>query len=187
MKRALNRQKIDEVYQFYLEYGFDHTTDEIVAEMGISKKTFFNRYISKENSVLLAVQHWQTLMQERFREKAVECNHSVEELLMFVWEMHYLKEHENNFFQYAKEHGVFLSPQSPVLSILDTIIKKGIRHYHFNENINIEHYSKFLMYNLSHYVFDNEDKAQNIHYILSPLLTERGVELLEDVDMMLFL
>lgn len=187
MRRALSQQKIEAIFQYYLSNGFNHTTDEITLGMGISRKTFFNRYISKAHSNTLAIQHWHSLIQERFREKAVECNHPVEEILLFIWEIHNLKEKEYSFFEYEMQKNLISSNQSPFLSMLGNIIKKGIRRYHFQEDINIELYSQYLMHNLCHYVVHNENKEQLIKYLLYPLLTERGQELLEDVDVMLFL
>ncbi len=187
MKRPLNPQKLEDIFQYYLENGFEHTTDEIVASMGVSRKTFFNRYVSKLQSVEMANAYWFSRVQERFREKILECNHPVEELLMYIWEIHYIRENEQVFFQHGRDMNLFVTEEAPFMSMLASIIQKGIRCYHFQEDINVELYSVYLLQNLSHYTFQNEDRVQIIRYMLLPLLTERGLELLDDVDVLSFL
>ena len=182
MKRPLNQQKTFDIFHYYLKNGFDHTTDEIVAAMGISRKTFFNRYEGKAQSVEIARQYWHTCIQERFREECLECNHPVEELLLFVWEMRNIRETEGTLFQYELEHNLFTDDDSPFMSILDTVIQKGIRNYHFQENINIPLYSSFFLHNICGYEGWDNNMEQIIRYLLLPLLTERGMELLDDAD-----
>lgn len=183
MKRPLNQQKTYDIFHYYLKNGFDHTTDEIVAGMGISRKTFFNRYEGKAQSVEIARQYWHTVIQERFRERSLECNHPVEELLLFVWEMRNIRNTEATFFHYELEHNLFADDDSPFMSILDTLIQKGIRQYHFQEDINIPLYSTFFLHNICVEVNLGLNQEQIIRYLLLPLLTERGMELLNDVDM----
>ena len=183
MKRPLNQQKTFDIFHYYLKNGFDHTTDEIVAAMGISRKTFFNRYEGKAQSVEIARQFWHTCIQDRIREKSLECNHPVEELLLFIWEMRNIRKTEGTFFQYALQHKLFTSDDSPFMSILSTLIQKGIRQYHFQEDINIPLYSTFFLHNVCVEEDLGLNQDQVIRYLLLPLLTERGMELLNDVDM----
>lgn len=184
---ARDTQKSDDLYNYYLQNGFQHSIDEIADSLHISHKTFFNRYESKQASINATMMRWHQEFQERYRKKCLLCNHTVEELLLFIWEFRNSLIHEAPFCQYDIENKFLYSAQAPFLSILDNIIKKGIRCYHFYENSNIEAYSKFLLFNLSHYPFYNDAKEQNIRYLLSPLLNERGKTLLEEMDLLFFL
>lgn len=179
----LKPHKINVLYHYYLKNGFQCTTDEIVAGMHISKKTFFNRYWDKENSIVLAMRYWRQLVRERFRNKCLLCNHSVEELVLFIGELHWLKEQETPYYEYEYSHNGFLSPESPFLGMLDHILDHGIRCYHFQEDIDKDTYSKFLLFNLTNYCFIQNDSELLIHYLLSPLLTERGQTLFEEINL----
>ena len=74
----ISKKKIEELSKYYLRHGFDHSTDEIVDGMNISRKTFFNRYKSKDNSVQMVLDAWYDNIRDRFQEKAAQCNHAVD-------------------------------------------------------------------------------------------------------------
>ena len=93
---TLNK-KTEELFQFYLNSGFNHTIDEILTGLSISRKTFFNRYGSKKESVEMCITFWHEKVKERFRSKTLMCNHVVEELVMFGWEMQLLRRNEYCF------------------------------------------------------------------------------------------
>lgn len=177
-----SKQKIEELYQFYLTNGFEHTVDEIMEGLKISRKTFFNRYENKSASVDLCVQYWHEKVQERFRSKSLMCNHVVEELVLFSWEMHLLRRKESYFFKHDIEMGLVFTDKAPFMSMLKTIILKGKRCYHFQEDIDVELYSRYLLNILVKMEFLDSEHSQIMHYILSPLLTERGMELLREMD-----
>ncbi len=184
---SLSKKKIDDLTRFYLRYGFAHTTEETARHLGISHKTFFNRYTSKEESVRLVLENWYADIRVRFMEKAGQCNHAVEELLHFVYEIRYIRQEEAVFFEYAVAHGLFLSGEAPFRSILSEVIRDGIRHYQFREDLNVDLYGRFLLCNLSHYHYMEEDKEDILRYLVSPLLSQRGWALLEEMDVASFL
>jgi len=178
----LSKKKIEALFQYYLLNGFNHTIDDILIGLSISRKTFFNRYLSKKQSVELCVTYWHEIVQERFRLKSLQCNHVVEELVVFGWEMQMLVADESCFFKYDVENGFLISDRSPFMSMLGSIISKGIRSYHFQKSINVELYSKYLLNMFAHLEFAEREQPQVIRYLLAPLLTERGVELLDEME-----
>lgn len=178
----ISQKKIEELSQFYLKNGFDHSTDEIVEGLNISRKTFFNRYKSKENSVKMAVDFWYDHIQHRFQEKIVLCNHAVEELLQFGYELHYVRTTERHFFHYLIDHNLFASKDSPFVIILANIIRKGIQHYQFKEDVNENLYARYAMNNIAHYIYQDGEKEEIVRYILSPIVTNRTMALLKELD-----
>lgn len=184
---AISKSKIEFLYQYYLQNGIDHTVDEIVVAIGVAPKTFFNRYESKAHSIDLAIKYWHSIISERFRMKMLQCNHAVEELFFFILEMQLMRKNEKVYFQLENEDHKFCTTETPVRNILDSILKKGIRHYQFDESIDRDAYSSFLIQNVCDYLPIAENKEQAIRYMLLPLLTERGQELLEELDIQCFI
>ena len=44
---SLPKHKIEPLAHYYLLNGFDHSAEEIADKIGVSRKTFFNRYQAK--------------------------------------------------------------------------------------------------------------------------------------------
>lgn len=180
---SLPPHKIKGLFYCYLDNGFSHTVDEIAKYMHISRKTFFNRYHDKENSVALAIRYWHLLLQDRFRRKCFQCNHSVEEIMLFISELHWMKENESSYYAYEFQRDGFWSPEAPFLAMLNHIFDNGIRCYHFQASLDRAVYSRFLLYNLTHYFFVQNNRDQVVQYLLKPLLTERGEMLFREINM----
>lgn len=183
----ITKKKIEDLSQYYLRNGFDHSTDEIVEWMNISRKTFFNRYKSKENSVQMVLEAWYDNIRERFQEKAAQCNHAVEELVQFGYEMHYIRHTEHIFYQHVKAHYLLLREDLPFVQILAGILRNGINHYQFKEELNEVVYAKYVMNNISNYNYTEAEREEVIHYLLAPILTERTTMLLKELDFVNFI
>ena len=179
---TISKKKIDDLAQYYLQNGFDHSTDEIVEGMNISRKTFFNRYRSKENSVKLVLDAWYDNIWERFQEKAVQCNHAVEELVQYGYELHYIRHTERVFYQYAKTHNLLHHEDLPFVKILAGILHNGITHYQFKEELNEILYAKYVMNNIANFNYTDSESEEIIFYLLSPILTERTTILLKELE-----
>lgn len=175
-------KKVEELFQYYKKNGFNHITDEIVEGMSISRKTFFNRYKSKENSVLMVINYWFDNIRERFHEKTMQCNHAVEELLQFGYEIHYIRNKEKYLYQYVKQKDLLLSSECPLVSILAGIIQKGINHYQFKEDVSSHLYAMFVVNNIAHYPFSNEEQEEIVRFLLAPIVTERTKELMKELN-----
>ncbi len=186
-KRLSRREeKIFDLYQFYLRYGFDHTIDQISNLMGIGRKTFYNRYKNRENSIRMALRFAHQQFVQQYEEKEVYCNHSVEELVLFVYEFQRFAKSNNYYFLYDREHGLFTTDAAPFKSLLESIIEKGRRFYHINESVDLETFFLFFFFSLSNYVIYAQKQAVLLRYILAPLLNERGLELLDELDLEVF-
>lgn len=181
-KMSRKEEKVKDLYTFYLNYGFDHTIEEISDWMHIRRKTFYNRYISKENSIQQALQISHQQFVERFTEQRLHCNHSVEELVLFVWEFQRFAQQENVYFQYDMENRLFCSAEAPFKSIFESVVRKGLRCYHIKEDVDMETYVDYFFVTLSYYTLGGKLSGNILQYILCPLLNERGLELLGELN-----
>ncbi|MDR1345752.1 MAG: hypothetical protein LBK03_03515, partial [Bacteroidales bacterium] len=66
-------------------------------------------------------------------------------------------------------------------SLLETLIDTGINQGYFEE-INIENYSKLLLYNIINVFIIENYPFGCFSYILMPLLTEKGKKILNVID-----
>ena len=64
-----------------------------------------------------------------------------------------------------------------------SIIRKGLRSYHIREDIDATAYSNFFYANMSMYVLSGHTQSAILRYVLMPLLNERGMELLEELNL----
>ncbi len=176
-----SEDKIKVLYEYYLLHGFKHSVDVVAKELGISHMTFFNRYGSKENAIGMAHDYWYQTILKRFQEKQSQCNHPVEEILFFVGEIMNMNCLENVYLQYEREHITALSPGLPYVSVLHSIIETGIQKYQFKEDLDIETYIRFFLYNVSNRPLMHEKRETVVRYLLMPLLNERGMDLLSEM------
>lgn len=179
---SISQKKIEDLLQYYLQNGFNHSTDEIVEGLNISRKTFFNRYISKENSVKMVLDAWYNNIRERFQGKAAQCNHAVEKLVLFGYEIHYIRHTEHIFFQHIEALGLLDSKDLPFVQILADILRDGINHYQFNERTDEVLYAKYIMNTISKYKYTTAERKEITRFLLSPILTERTISLLKELD-----
>ena len=175
-------KKTEALFNYYLHHGFDCTTHEIVAGLDISRKTFFNRYKNKEHSIQMVINYWFENIRERFREKTTQCNHAVEELLQFGYEIHYIRSKETHLYHYVQQNELLASSECPLVSILAGIIQKGINHYQFKEDVNSNLYALFVVNNIVHYPFSNEEQEEIVRFLLAPIVTERTKELMKELN-----
>lgn len=184
---GINNQKIRDLHHYYLSNGFNHTVDEIASGLHITHKTFFNRYVSKDNSILLACQYSHLRFEERLCGRFLMCNHSVEELMFFVYEMLQYREKERVFFEFECKMMMITSEDAPYVSILNNIFSKGIRHSHFSHEVNLETYITYFLHNICQFLPYATDKVDTLQFILEPILDERGYELLRELNLEQFL
>jgi|GEM_PF-2663326 hypothetical protein len=185
-KISRKEQKIADLYRFYLNNGFDHTIDEIATLMKIGRKTFYNRYLNKENSIWMVLRYCHNLFVEQFTEKTLECNHSVEELVLLMWEFQQFAKQQEIYFQHDWQQRLFYTDDTPFRSVIETIVRKGIRSYQIQEDVDASAYSDFFYTNMSMYVMYGKKKPVILRYVLLPILNERGVELLNELDLEAF-
>lgn len=174
---ALNDRKKRDIYNYYSENGFHHPTDAIVDKLSICHKTFFNRYGSKANSVEIAWQYWQQICFQKWKSIMENCNHSVEELTMTLYNIYYTRFDYPHYFEYTRDQRKYLDTNSFFYSAIQKVLEKGKKCFHINEHLNNQTYITFVLNNM--FLIDSEhyNKSEVLKYVLLPALTERGVEL----------
>ena len=176
-------KEIEDLFNFYLLHGFDCSTDEIVEALNISRKTFFNRYKSKDNAMKMAIEFWYETFQCRFQEKIALCNHAVEELIQYGYELQYVRSNERYYYQYLVDNNLFTAEDSPFVTTLEKIIQKGIQHYQFKEDVNEKLYARYALNNIVHYNYMKNETGEVIQFLLSPIVTDRTKALLKELDL----
>lgn len=187
IKITAKELKIKELYDFYLQYGFNHTVEEMARLMHIERKTFYNRYGTREHSIDVALGYEHQRQQASFKEKFLQCNHSVEELMMLICSLQQYYNQRPHFFMYDAEHYRFATDATPYKSAFEAIVEKGLRNYHVQEDVNIPLYIDFFFTNIQSYILQNRKQTGLVRYTLLPLLNERGLELLDELDIELLL
>lgn len=169
------KQKV--IFDYYSENGFRHSTEQIVQELDICHKTFFNRYGSKANSIEIAWQYWQTVCLKKWEDLMEHCNHSIEELTMTLYVIYKLRFEHPHYYDYTRSHRKYLETDSFFYSSIQKVLEKGKQCFHIHENLNIKAYITFLLNNM--FLIDSEhfNKPEVLKYVLNPALTERGMEL----------
>lgn len=174
---ALNDKKKRDIYHFYSENGFHHPTDEIVEKLEICHKTFFNRYGTKANSIEIAWQYWQQLCFQKWHDIMANCNHSIEELTMTLYNIYKIRFDNPHYYEYTRDNRKYLDTDSFFYSSIQNVLEKGKKCFHIHENLNNKNYISFVLNNM--FLIDKEhyDRSEVLRYILLPALTERGTEL----------
>ena len=179
-----NHTKMEPVFEYYYNNGFNNSLQNIADAVHISKKTLFNRYISKENLEYCIIDFWQKKSIERIEQRIEFANNAVEKLLMFLFELQYCRNFEFQFFQKTKERflGNF-EQNSPQITQLETIFKMGIEENLFIFDTDIKVFAYFFQFNtLFILLSDTLIKTEYIPFLLNPILTEAGKKVFQDID-----
>lgn len=176
---ALSTKKKQAIFDYYSENGFQHSTEQIVKKLNICHKTFFNRYGTKSQSIEIAWDFWQNLCKEKWTHILENCNHSIEELLIIIYNIYKTKEQNTYYYEFTRDSRKYRDSNSYFFSIVHSILEKGKKCFHVQENLDTTAYTSFLLNNL--FLIDAEtdsDKRRDVlKYVLNPALTERGFEL----------
>jgi hypothetical protein len=174
---SLSEYKKRELYEYYSEYGFQQPTDDIADKLRICHKTFFNRYGNKANSIELAWQYWQELCRKKWLELMQHCNHSIEALTMTLFFIHEKSKNDPHYYTLTRDSHKYLLPNSFFNSSIQIILLRGKQCFHIHEDLNLDTYIPFLLNNLFLIEVTEEKHPEVLRYILTPALTERGMEL----------
>ena len=177
---ALSDSKKKDLFDYYLENGFNHSTEEIVSGMHICHKTFFNRYGSKVNSIEIAWNYWQQKCAEKWNSIMANCNHSIEELTMTLYYIYKIRFEYPHYYEYTRNQRNYLKTDAFFYLAIQKVLEKGKQCYHIHEHLNSQSYVIFLLNNM--FLIDSEhyDKSEVLKYVLQPALTERGMELFQE-------
>ncbi len=179
--RSLYQKKIEQLYHYYMAHGFDHSVEMIAEGMGISTKTFFNRYHSKEYSLKLTFDLWMKILAKRIRERLADCNNAVEKLVLFMTEVEAIAAEKTPYYQFAVEHHLMTDVKAPFSKIVIEILQEGKQHYQVWESLDSASFSDFFLFNVFNYVIDRKFDGNLIRYLLVPAMNDRGEELMDFV------
>ena len=179
-----NYSKIEPIFKFYLSKGFGHSMQEVADAVQITKKTLFNRYISKENMELCLIECWQAQSCERMAQRIEYANNAVEKLMMFLFELQYCRNNETLFFQKTKE--IFLGnyeQHSPYITQLEDIFKTGIEEKLFRFDGDPKVFAYFFQFNALFILLNsNIVNTDYISFLFEPILTDFGNAVFKDID-----
>ena len=174
---SLSDAKKKDLFDYYSQNGFQQPTEKIANQLNICHKTFFNRYGNKLNSIEIAWQYWQNVCREKWHTLMAHCNHSIEALVMTLYSIYDTRFDEPHYYKLTQTHRKYLDPNSFFYSAIRTILDKGKKCFHIQENLNTETYITFLLNNVFLIDIEEEKRPEIIKFIIFPALTERGLEL----------
>lgn len=180
---------IEILYRLFLVRGFKPTTQEMARTIGITKKTFFNRFRNRENVETRIQDYWRKQFKERFDIKSLECNNSIERFLLFVYELKSSAYEEMYFFKREQQNQFFFSCSNSngFIEILQGIIREGEKDGYLLLQDDIRVYAAYFFYNIADLYLRKTAKTQIIYYTLLPLLTEEGMHILKHINVNDFL
>ena len=179
-----NYTKIEPIYHYFLQHGFNHSLQKIADVVLITKKTLFNRYVSKENLEDCLIHYWQVKSVERMQERMEFANNAVEKLMIFLFELQYCKNNESLFFQKIKE--IFF--QKPVqtgehFKQLEAIFSMGEKEELFHFEFDSKVYAYFFQFNALFLLLnDTLIYTDYLSFLLEPILTKSGKAVFRDID-----
>ena len=180
----MDYHKLEPILRYYLSEGFSHSMQEVADAVKITKKTLFNRYISKENMELCLIEYWQIQSCERMAQRIEYANNAVEELIMFLFELQYCRNTEVLFFQKTKE--IFLGnyeQNNPYIAQLEDIFKTGIEEGLFRFDGDPKVFAYFFQFNTLFILLkDHIVNTDYISFLFKPILTDFGNTVFKDID-----
>ena len=174
---SLSEYKIKVLYDYYSANGFQQSTDDVAKKLNICHKTFFNRYGNKAMSIEIAWQYWQEQCRKKWFDLMQHCNHSVEALTMTLFNIHEKSRTEPYYYAFTRDNRKYLQHDSFFYTSIKTVLQRGKQCFHVHENLNMDTYIHFLLNNLFLIDVEEEKRPDVLHFVLSPALTERGMEL----------
>ena len=158
---------------------------EIASAVQVSKKTLFNRYLSKESLEYCLIDYWQIKSCERFALRMEHANNAVEKLMMFLFELQYCRNNELHFFQKTKELFLkkFKQASPPFITQLEAIFKTGATEDLFQFSSDPKVFAYFFLFNALFILLSNTSvNTDYISFLFEPILTEEGKVVFKDID-----
>jgi len=177
--------KIEPVYRFYLNNGFSHSIQEVANNVCTTKKTLFNRYLSKENLENCLIDYWQLQSCERIAQRMEYANNAVERLMMFLFELQYCRNKELHFFQKMKTFFLrnFKQTNPHFIAQLETLFEMGIEEKLFRFESEQKVYAYFFLFNAMFILLnDSIINTDYLPFLFQPILTESGKLVFQDID-----
>jgi hypothetical protein len=167
-----------------LNNGFHNSLQNIADTVHITKKTLFNRYLSKENLEFCLLNYWQIISTERLDQRMEFANNAVEKLIMFLFELQYCKNNEVFFFNKMKE--IFFEKTiqiNPLISKLEDIFLMGVKEKLFQFDFDLSVFAYYFLFNTSFLILSNDlIYTEYISFLLGVILTDKGKTVFEEID-----
>lgn len=196
----IQQKKLETLYQFILEKGFELSLEEMALGIHVTKKTLCNRYGTRLLLEKQVVEYWRAIFQTRFNEKCTFTNNFVEQLLILIYEFEWVLNSEPIFLKREIENHTdpLKLDESFFVKIVIQIITEGIENEEFFDDINVEKYARFFVFNImqlflketfSHLLTTPDSKNlsyiefEYIHYLMTPILTKQGLKNYEEIDL----
>ncbi|MBP1672228.1 MAG: hypothetical protein H6Q25_43 [Bacteroidetes bacterium] len=202
-----NQKNITPFYHFFVQFGFDYTLEEIAERVGVTKKTIHNRFISRQNLENKVLKYYQDHFITQFQNKIEFSNHSIESLLLLIFDLEtsiirefplfYKANGIHNHFSFFETH--FLIP------IVIQIVLKGQQAGDLYGDIDPKKYAHLFIYHIftiylqdavseiNGLLMDTEKEKKSIinrtiqteyiEFILMSILTDQGKQKLKQVDL----
>jgi AcrR family transcriptional regulator len=179
-----NHNKIEPIFKYYLSNGFNNSMQKVANAAHITKKTLFNRYVSKENLEHCLIDYWQIKSNERIAKRMEFANNAVEKLMMFLFELQYCKKNESHFFQKTKELFFKKTVQSgPHLTQLEVILAMGVNEDLFRFDTDIKVFANYFKFNALFLLLnDTLIYTDYLSFLFEPILTESGKMVFGGID-----
>lgn len=183
MKKSEER-KLQLLLKHYAENGFDHTVEETARILHVTKKTLFNRYQTKESMETAAMRYWQKYTRDMVEEKCAHANNSVESLLFLICEIGRMQETTEPLFQrkIADIMGENRYGDKEMKSLLSDILDIGCKEGSIQPDQNFNAYIPYFLLNVFIYTSQREMTADIVGFLLHPLLSEKGQEMLDAIN-----
>lgn len=182
---TITEQKLESIFVCYKTKGFSPTTAQIAEDVGITKKTLFNRYQTKENLEKLVLQYWQKQSMVRLDERCEFANNEVEKLLLFLYELQHCKRIEPVFFEKTKVDSMLFgeSGNSHFLDKVCFILQLGKKSELFQFETDAIVYAGFFLQTVFHVLLVKESiNTDYVSLIIYPILTQKGQLVIQDID-----
>lgn len=183
--KKIEERKLHQLFLLYSQKGFDYTVEQIADMLGVTPKTIYNRYQTKEKMEQCVIDYWELRICRSLESKITSSNNAVESVLVFMYEL-FLSKKESYPIFLLKARQVALKDTSGFQRLAKTmraIIAKGMEDGDFRENLNVSSYMMFLLVNTIYFIIFDCLDSEIIHYLMLPLLTPDGQHKLNEIDL----
>lgn len=185
---ANKQDKLQELYDYFLRRGDNQSVDAIAKGLCITKKTLFNRYGNREGILDAAQNFWRQQFLDSYSGKVTFCSNPVEKLLILISEVRRFQ--RLTPFYLNREIKIFTKVgcggRNFFFKLMQDVLGEGISRYCFRSNLNCNYYILYFFHNLFHFFLADGD-VEVLYLLFSPLLTESGEVLLQDIDIQAFM
>lgn len=179
------QQKLEQLFLFLKNNGFNLTMENIASGIRVTPKTLFNRYQNKENMEQQVQNYWREKFWIRFQEKQNYCNNAIEELILLAIELNQSYSEERHFFHREFQIDTMLKEGiSPIfLKYTSDIINSGVEKGLFREQLVTNKFTDYFLFNICTLFLNRSFKSDILRYIFVSLLTDYGRTVFNEIDL----